>query len=86
MGYILPIPQFQYNDYRERVLNEATVGYAPIDPTSKVTFEKVLQDRTEPQVQLSTEEIRRKRQSEHEAFRVHMAQISGRGIEIDRLA
>ncbi|WP_050182197.1 hypothetical protein [Domibacillus robiginosus] len=86
MSYILPIPQFQYNDYRERVLNETTAGYAPIDPASKVTFEKVMRDRSEPETQLSIEEQRKKRQSEHEAFRVHMAQISGRGVTIDHLA
>jgi len=84
MSYILPIPQFQYNDYRERVLNETTVGRTPIDPTSKVTFEKVLRDQSDPQMNM--EEQRRKRQSEHEAFRVHMAQVSGKGFEIDQLA
>lgn len=83
MSYILPIPQFQYNDYRERVLNETNVGRTPIDPTSKVTFEKVLRDHSDPQMNM--EEQRRKRQSEHEAFRVHMAQISGKGFEIDQL-
>lgn len=84
MSYILPIPQFQYNDYRERVLNETTVGRTPVDPTSKVTFEKVLRDQSDPQMNM--EEQRRKRQSEHEAFRVHMAQVSGKGFEIDQLA
>lgn len=84
MSYILPIPQFQYNDYRERVLNEATAGRTPIDPASKVTFEKVLRDQSDPQMNM--EEQRRKRQSEHEAFRVHMAQVSGKGFEIDQLA
>lgn len=83
MSYILPIPQFQYSDYRERVLNETTVGRTPIDPTSKVTFEKVLRDQPDPQMNM--EEQRRKRQSEHEAFRVHMAQVSGKGLEIDQL-
>lgn len=84
MGYVLPIPQYQYNDYRERVLNEASIGYSYIDPASKVTFDKVLRDRSEPQMTL--EERRKKRQSEHEAFRFHTAKISGKGFEIDKLA
>lgn len=84
MGYIMPIPQYQYNDYRERVLNETSMGYSSVDPAEKVTFDKVLRDRSEPQ--MSLEEQRKKRQNEHEAFRVHMAQISGKGFEIDKFA
>ncbi|WP_046175360.1 hypothetical protein [Domibacillus indicus] len=84
MSYILPIPQYQYVDYRERVINETSTGYSSIDPAAKVTFDKVLRDGSEPQ--MSLEERRKKRQSEHEAFRVHMAQLSGRGFEIDRFA
>ncbi|OES43909.1 hypothetical protein [Domibacillus iocasae] len=84
MGYIMPIPQYQYNDYRERVLNETSMGYSSVNSAEKVTFDKVLRDRSEPQ--MSLEEQRKKRQNEHEAFRVHMAQISGKGFEIDKLA
>lgn len=84
MGYILPITQYQYNDYRERVFNETSTGFSPVDPASKVTFDKVLRNDSEPQMNL--EEQRKKRQSEHEAFRVHMAQLSGKGFEIDKLA
>lgn len=84
MSYILPIPQFQYNDYRERVINETSDGYSYADAVSKVSFDKILQDRPEPQ--MTSEEQRRKRESEHEAFRVHMAQMSGRGVEINKLA
>ncbi|OMP67075.1 hypothetical protein [Domibacillus epiphyticus] len=83
MSYILPIPQYQYIGYRERVFNEADDGYSNVDSTSKVTFDKVLQERTEPE--MSSEERRKKRENEHEAFRVHLAQISGKGFEIDEL-
>ncbi|OLN23858.1 hypothetical protein BTO30_02645 [Domibacillus antri] len=84
MGYVLPIPQYQYMDYRERVFNEMSSGYSYIDPAAKVTFDKILQNRSEPE--MSLEERRKKRENEHEAFRVHLAQISGKGIEIDKLA
>jgi hypothetical protein len=83
MGYVLPIPQYQYNQYRERVLNESSGSDSSIDPTAKVSFDKILRDRAEPQ--MSLEERRKKRESEHEAFRVHLAQISGKGFEIDQL-
>lgn len=82
MGYVLPIPQYQYNHYRERVLNESSRGHSYIDPVAKVSFDKILRDRTEPQ--MSIEEERKKRQDEHEAFRVHVAQISRKGFEIDQ--
>ena len=84
MSYILPITQYQYNDYRERVFNETSTGFSSVDPASKVTFDKVLRDGSEPQ--MSLEEHRKKRQDEHEAFRIHIAQISGKGFEIDQLA
>ncbi|MGG3449569.1 hypothetical protein [Domibacillus aminovorans] len=84
MGYVLPIPQYQYSHYRERVLNESSRGDTYIGPAAKVSFDKILRDRAEPQ--MSVEERRKKRQHEHEAFRVHLAQISRKGFEIDKLA
>ncbi len=84
MSYVLPIPQYQYNQYRERVLNESSKGGSSIDSVAKVSFDKILHDWDEPQ--MNVEERMKKRQHEQEAFRVHLAQISGKGFEIDQLA
>ncbi len=83
MSYLLPIPHYQYRDYRERVFNETSTSAASVEQVEKVTFEKVIRDQADPQI--SAEERRKKRQREHEAFRVHLAQISGKGFEIDQL-
>lgn len=84
MSYVLPIPQYQYSQYRERVLNESNKGSSYIESVAKVSFNKILRDQDEPQ--MSVEERMKKRQHEHEAFRIHLAQISRKGFQIDQLA
>lgn len=71
MGYIMPIPQYQYNDYRERVLNETSMGYSSVDPAEKVTFDKVLRDRSEPQMSLEEQRKNAKVNMRHSAYIWH---------------
>lgn len=85
MSYILPIPNYQYSDYRERVLNETKARDRYVDPAEKPTFDQLLNVQNDSSSGL--EERREKRhQADYEAFRIQLAKTSGKGVQIDQWA
>ncbi|MBM7647516.1 hypothetical protein JOC78_000437 [Bacillus ectoiniformans] len=86
MGYILPIPHFQYRQYRERVDNESSESYSSVDAVERVSFKKVLDDNFDSSVQgENPSRSENSRQREHDAFQVHLAKISGKGIQFNEI-
>lgn len=83
MGYVLPIPQYQYNDYKERVIQSTKSRYAYVDAVQPITLDA---QAGRSEVDESREERLAKRRREHEAFQVHLAKISGKGVQLDELA
>ncbi|KAB7705017.1 hypothetical protein F9802_15775 [Bacillus aerolatus] len=85
MGYILPIPQYQYSQYRERVVNELGDSYSSIDPVERVSFKKILDNSSDASM-ASNDRTRAQlsKKKEYEAFQAHLAKISGKGIQINK--
>lgn len=87
MGYILPIQQYQYNQYQERVVNHVGDSYSSIDPVERVSFSKILDNSSDAAMASDDRtEARLSKKKEYEAFQVHMAKISGKGVQIDKFA
>lgn len=87
MGYILPISQYQYNQYQERVVNHTGDSYSSIDPVERVSFKKILDNTSDASMAGDDRtEARLSKKKEYEAFQVHAAKISGKGIQINTLA
>ncbi|HZG72062.1 MAG TPA: hypothetical protein VEY51_11060 [Chondromyces sp.] len=88
MGYIMPIPHFQYRQYQERVINN-TSDTTAIERVQKVSrresFEEVLKgtenDFVEPYRKENGQQDNRKA---HEAFQLQMKRFSGEGILFQR--
>lgn len=83
MGYVLPIPQYQYNDYKERVIQGTKSRYAYVDAVQPVALDA---QASRSEMDESREERLAKRRREQEAFHVHLAKISGKGVQLDELA
>jgi hypothetical protein len=86
LGYILPIPHFQYTHYRERVANENAGRSFGVEPVESSSFKKILDNNFAPNEQSEEpEEMGFSRQKQQEAFQAHLAKISGKGLLINKL-
>ncbi|MGM7636158.1 hypothetical protein [Bacillus sp. Hm123] len=83
MGYILPIPNYQYQQYRERVVKAHEVNYSFIDPVQKSVFQKALEERENPSHNANPNEAKRKN---YNPFEAQLAKISGKGMQLNKLA
>ncbi|KZR59126.1 hypothetical protein [Pseudobacillus badius] len=87
MGYILPIPHYQYSQYRERVVNHAGDRYSSIEPVERVSFSKILDNSSDASMAADDRtEARLSKKKEYEAFQLHAAKVSGKGIFVNKLA
>ncbi|WP_338753602.1 hypothetical protein [Bacillus sp. FJAT-52991] len=84
MGYILPIPNHQYQQYRERVVKAHEVGYSFIDPVQKVAFQKVLDERSHLSDAHSSPNAAKRKP--YDPFQAQLAKISGKGMQLNKLA
>ncbi|OZI13042.1 hypothetical protein CEW92_03400 [Bacillaceae bacterium SAS-127] len=83
MGYILPIPNYQYQQYRERVVKAHEVNYSFIDPVQKSVFQKALDERANPNHNANPNAAKRK---SYDPFEAQLAKISGKGMQLNKLA
>ncbi|WP_100403297.1 hypothetical protein [Bacillus sp. FJAT-42315] len=84
MGYILPIPNYQYQQYRERVVKAHEVNYSFIDPVQKAAFQKELDERENvPSHNANPNAAKRK---SYNPFEAQLAKISGKGMQLNKLA
>ncbi|WP_203362016.1 hypothetical protein [Bacillus sp. REN10] len=84
MSYILPIPNYQYQQYRERVVKAHEAGYAVIDPVQKVAFQKALDSGVHwPDAKASPNAAKRE---SYDRFEAQLAKISGKGMKLNKLA
>ncbi|KKB38088.1 hypothetical protein QY97_03463 [Bacillus thermotolerans] len=87
MGYILPVPQYQYIQYRERVTNDTGRRYSQVSPIEKADFKEALDQQRyaasiTPEKQTSPRRLPKKKQ--HELFHKHLAKFSGKGERLDQ--
>ncbi|PAQ14360.1 hypothetical protein CD798_10845 [Bacillaceae bacterium SAOS 7] len=83
MGYILPIPNHQYQQYRERVVKAHEGSYSFIDPVQKAAFQKELDERANPNHNANPNVAKRK---SYNLFEAQLAKISGKGMQLNKLA
>lgn len=76
MGYILPIPHYQYQDYQGRVAAASYSNYARIASAREVSFDSVLREKT-------ADKNRQKHTQSGRTFRAQLAQASMEGTLFD---
>ncbi|MFK2825787.1 hypothetical protein QYG89_08905 [Bacillus sp. B190/17] len=85
MGYILPITHYQYSQYQERIVNSAGNRYSLIGSVERISFKKANDGYPDPYTASDHRTgARLSKKKEHEAFQVHLAKISGKGVHINK--
>ncbi|WP_100330612.1 hypothetical protein [Bacillus xiapuensis] len=82
MGYILPVPHYQYQQYQGRMISERRENYASIDQVERLHFRQALESQEQEARNPKAKQL--SSQQQHEAFQMYAASIIGKGMQVDQ--